>query len=198
MRCTLLSFLIWMRAKRCFCVSDQTGRFIQLFLKCASPLVNLKNICLFCSYSHSLSVTPRGDLFSISQGCRKNLPKVFCTLPSIPSLSASEPLQAWLQHTVKYSMEIPSWYICKAPLNKEQKIMRSESNQATSDTAVPDLVNSFFYHYSSFAQRLCWDCSGSEASMNIITPRKYVSHLTAVCTSVQTCQQPALALKSYL
>lgn len=145
-----------------------------------------------------LSVTPRGDLFSISQGCSKNLPKVFCTLPLIPSLSASEPLQAWLQHTVKYSMEIPSWYICKAPLNKEQKIMRSESNLATSDTAVPDLVNSFFYHYSSFAQRLCWDCSGSEASMNIITPRKYVSHFTAVCTSVQTCQQPALALKSYL
>ena len=90
-----------------------------------------------------LSVTPRGDLFSISQGCSKNLPKVFCTLPLIPSLSASEPLQAWLQHTVKYSMEIPSWYICKAPLNKEQKIMRSESNLATSDTAVPDLVNSF-------------------------------------------------------
>lgn len=58
MRCTLLSFLIWMRAKRCSCVSDQTGRFIQLFLKCASPLVNLKNICLFCSYSHSSQWLP--------------------------------------------------------------------------------------------------------------------------------------------
>lgn len=146
---------------------------------------------VFCKCSLGYSVTTRGDLFSISQGCRKNPPKVFRTLPSTSLLSTSEPLQAWLQCTVKYSMEIPSWYICKALLKKEQKITRSESNLATSDTTVPDLVSSFLYHYSLFAQRLCWDCSvsGSEATMNTITPR-YVSHFTAQCRHANSLPQP--------
>lgn len=151
-----------------------------------------EHLQFFCRCCHSYSVTTRGDLFSISQGCRENPPKVFRTLPSTPLLSTSEPLQAWLQCTVKYSMEIPSWYICKAPLNKEQKIMRSESNLATSDTSVPDLVSSFFCHYSLFAQRLCWDSSvsGSEAAMNTITPRRYVSHFTAQCRHANSLPQP--------
>ena len=125
-----------------------------------------------------------------------NLQKPSPVLPSTSLVLVGESLGACLQHTVKYSVEIPSWCIHMAFLSKGQRIMRSESSLATFDIAMPDLVSSVFHHYSLFVQRLCWNCtaSGSEAAMNIANSRRYVSHSIALCT----IQQSAWTLKSYL
>lgn len=160
--------------------------------KCFTSCPPLKHL-LFCSDFHGLSVTSGGGLlFSISQGCRRKPPKnISCS--AINSLNAwGKSLGACLQHTVKYSVEIPSWCIHMALLSNEQRSMRSESSLATFNIAVPELVSSVFHHCGLFVLRLCWNCtaSGSEAAMNIAISRRYVSYSIAPCRHASSLPEP--------
>lgn len=182
-----------MRVKRCFCISNQTGGSIQLFIKNASPLVHLYNVYFSAAIPMASQWLQEVVVYlELAGAVGGNLQKRFPLLPSTPLTLVGQSLGACLQRTAKYGTEIPSRCIHAALLGKERRIMRSESSVATFDIAVPDLVNSVFHRYSLFGQGLRWNCTapGSEAATNTAISRRSVSHSIALCRHASGPPEP--------
>lgn len=186
-----------MRPKRGFCLKPKRkictiAHKIRL-TSCSPPTHSL-----FCSCSHGPSVTSGGVFYPalVSANVAGNLQSQIPVLPSTPLTLLGESLGLCLQHGVKYCMEIGNRSIHPALLSEEENHeIWKQSDHIWHCYA--RLISSVFHHSSVF-------CSEAVLKLYCFQFGSSLEHwcLKEVCFTlhciVQTCQQCAWTLKSYL
>lgn len=185
-----------MRVKRCFCISNQTGGSIQLFIKNASPLVHLYNVYFSAAIPMVSQWLQEVVVYlELARAVGGNLQKRFPLLPSTPLTLVGQSLGACLQCTAKYGTEIPSRCIHAALLGKENHEIWKQRGHVWHCCARP-------CKFSLSSVQLIW----SGAALKLYGSWFWSSHehryLKEICftlhRTVQTCQRSAWTLKSYL